>query len=410
MVDIEKYQIEVPDDQLESLSQKLALTSFPDELDEAGWDYGAPLADIKRLTNYWRDGFNWKQEERKLNELPQFQTKIQAEGFDPLSIHFLHQKSEVKGAIPLLFVHGWPGSFIEVTKVLSALTQSNSSSPSFHVVAPSLPNFGFSEGIKKRNFDLGKYAEICHKLMLTLGYKQYATQGGDWGFYITRFIGLLYPNSCRASHINMVRANPPSFLSNPLLALQHTFSPYSTRDKKGLARTDWFAQEGSGYKLLQRTKPQTIGYALADSPIALLAWIYEKLHDWTDNYPWTDDEILTWVSIYWFSTAGPAASCRIYYESMHSKDMARTKASGWIGNVKLGLAYFPRELSVVPKSWGRTLGPVCYESDNASGGHFAAWEKPEVIVKDLREMFGRKGGAYGVIKGKRGFAGTEARL
>ncbi len=208
----------------------------------------------------------------------------------------------------------------------------------------------------------------------------------------------------------MVVAGPPSFKSNPLLALQHAFSSYSSRDKKGLARTEWFKQAGYGYNHLQSTKPQTIGYALADSPVALLAWIYEKLHDWTDGYPWTDDEILTWLSIYWFSTAGPAASVRIYYEVVHSKDLPREKLSEWIGDVKLGMAYFPRELIVVPKSWGRALGPVCYESDNTSGGHFAAWEKPEVIVKDLREMFGKNGGAYGCVKGKKGFDGSEARL
>lgn len=208
----------------------------------------------------------------------------------------------------------------------------------------------------------------------------------------------------------MVGGNPPSFLANPILALQHTFTPYSARDKKGLARSQWFVQEGSGYGKQQSTKPQTLGYSLTDSPVALLAWIYEKLHDWTDDYPWTDDEILTWVSIYWFSTAGPAASLRIYYETVHTKDIPRARASQWVGGVKLGLAYFPKEIHVNPRSWGRTLGPVCYESETASGGHFAAWEKPEIIVRDLREMFGKKGGAYGCVKGKNGYGAGDARL
>ena len=162
-------------------------------------------------------------------------------------------------------------------------------------------------------------------------------------------------------------------------------------------------KEGSGYNEIQRTKPQTLGYGLADSPVALLAWIYEKLHDWTDNYPWTDDEILTWVSIYWFSTAGPAANTRIYYEVGHATDSDRAALGKYIPHVKLGLAYFPQDLDVPPKNWGRTLGPVVFESQHPDGGHFAAHERPEALMDDLNKMFGKGGGAYGVIKGKEGY-------
>ena len=191
-----------------------------------------------------------------------------------------------------------------------------------------------------------------------------------------------------------------------------------------MVRSDWFMQEGAGYRLLQSTKPQTLAYAFADSPVALLAWIYEKLHDWTDAYPWTDDEILTWVSIYWFSTAGPAAHVRIYYEATHNatpKLPSRERVTEWIPSVKLGMAFFPRELSVVPRTWARTLGkilakalivtnhglsnlgPVIYESENKSGGHFAAWENPSVIASDLQNMFKKKGPCYGIVKGKTGY-------
>lgn len=153
----------------------------------------------------------------------------------------------------------------------------------------------------------------------------------------------------------MVRPNPPTWNKNPLLALAHTVTPYSETEKKGLDRTHWFLNEGSGYRTLQATKPQTIGYALTDSPIALLAWIYEKLHDWTDDYPWTDDEILTWISIYWFSNAGPAAACRIYYEAIHvsSEGVSRDRTGEWIDRVYLGLAYAPRELGIPPRIWGK---------------------------------------------------------
>ena len=205
----------------------------------------------------------------------------------------------------------------------------------------------------------------------------------------------------------MVRGGRPSWTSNPLLSLQHALTPYNAREQSGFARTEWFMKEGSGYRMEQATKPQTLGYALNDSPVGLLAWIYEKLHDWTDDYPWSPDEILTWVSIYWFSTAGPAASLRIYYEAAHDLKTGRTRTEQYIPHVKLGLAHFPKELSAVPKTWGRTMGRVVWESEHDKGGHFAAWERPEVIVADLRGMFGKGGGAEGAVEGRDGFVHTE---
>ncbi|GAB7361114.1 hypothetical protein MBLNU230_g1151t1 [Neophaeotheca triangularis] len=394
------YEIAVPESKLQALREKLQVATFPDELDGAAWDYGAPLKDVKRLAEYWKDGFDWRAHEAKLNELPNYHQPVKVDGFDELDIHYIHQPSDSSDAIPLLFAHGWPGSYLEVTKMLAALKQSNNG-VAFHVVAPSLPNFGWSEGPKKTGFNLAKYAECLHKLMQHLGYKQYVTQGGDWGFYITRAIGLLYPESCLASHVNMIRASQPTWTSHPLLALQHALTPYSDADRKGLERTTWFQEEGQGYRILQSTKPQTIGYALTDSPVALLAWIYEKLHDWTDAYPWTDDEILTWVSIYYFSTAGPAASLRIYYEATHPKaGVWKERTQTWIPKVKLGLCKTPQELGVVPDTWGRTLGPVVFESDKKSGGHFAAYEVPDEIVLDLRQMFGKNGPCYRIVRSR----------
>lgn len=177
--------------------------------------------------------------------------------------------------------------------------------------------------------------------MLSLGYNEYVTQGGDWGFYITRAIGALYPQHCKASHINMIRGDPPTFSKHPILTLQHSLAPYTEKEKAGFARTNWFQKEGRGYYAEQSTKPQTLAYALNDSPVALLAWIYEKMHDWTDRYPWTEDEIFTWVSIYAFSTAGPGAAHRIYYEVVHTEPgpgkITREQVQGWIPTVKLGL-------------------------------------------------------------------------
>lgn len=236
------------------------------------------------------------------------------------------------------------------------------------------------------------------------------TQGGDWGMMITRIMGLLYPDHVKASHINFIRGAKPTFTSNSILALQHALTPYNAREKDGIGRTSWFLREGSGYRTQQRTKPQTLGYALADSPVGLLAWIYEKLHDWTDNYPWTSDEILTWVSIYYFSTAGPAASLRIYYEAEHDPVYGHGRSQLHIPNVNLGLAHFPREITVVPKTWGRTMGPVVFESEHERGGHFAAWEQPDAIAGDLKRMFGRRGGAFGVVGGREGYVQSRAKL
>jgi hypothetical protein len=199
----------------------------------------------------------------------------------------------------------------------------------------------------------------------------------------------------------MDAGHQPEWTKQPLLALQHALTPYSELEKAGIQRSQWFANEGSGYFKEQATKPQTIGYALQDSPVALLAWIYEKLHDWTDNYPWTDDEVCTWISIYWFSVAGPAASARIYYESGHASGPSPFNI--WIPDVKIGLSHFPKELRVLPRSWAHTLGPVVFQKEHTKGGHFAAWERPQDLVDDVRTMFGKKGGAYNVIKGKKGY-------
>ncbi|KAG8410284.1 hypothetical protein J3458_017997 [Metarhizium acridum] len=394
--DIKPFKIAVPDSAIAALKAKLAKAAYPDEVDFSDdWNYGATRNDVKRLAKHWEDGFDWRAQEQKLNQLPHYMTKISVDGFEPLDIHFIHQRSSQSNAIPLLFVHGWPGSFLEATKILPLLTEPRQGQ-SFHVIAPSLPNFGFSQQVRQRGFALRQYAECMHKVMLQLGYENYVTQGGDWGFFITRLIALHYPKHCLASHINFPLVRPPPAKSL-WFGLQYLLGQYSHTDKQWLARTLWYFAEGAGYMMQQSTKPSTLGFSLADSPVALLGWIYEKLHDWTDDYPWTDDEILTWVSIYQFSTAGPAASLRIYYEAYHSRK-ASFRCTRYVPSVPLGISYYPKDLFVVPKSWGKCLGPVVYEATHTHGGHFAALEKPELFVADLQSMFGEKGGAHGVAQ------------
>ncbi|KAK7040716.1 hypothetical protein VNI00_009622 [Paramarasmius palmivorus] len=417
------FIISIPEMSISLLRQKLDLVRFPDELDDAGWLYGAPLNDVKRLVNRWKDGYNWKAHEKSLNdELPQFIREIEVDGFGSLSIHYVHKRSEItENAIPLLFVHGWPGSFVEARKILPLLT---TGTPSFHVVAVGLPGYGFSEGSNKKGFSIAQYAEarhefivdetetqVGHKLMLALGYNEYAnmfesdTRRG-LGLYrrhpsakcmridststqITRAIAATYgPTHVKAWHTNLQFGQKPE-----------TDPPegYTDAEKAGIERSKWFEEKGSGYFAEQSTQPQTLGYSLSDSPVGLLAWIYEKLVNWTDSYPWEDDEILTWVSIYWFSRSGPAASIRIYYEYMQNRAETRTDAV-----VPLGNSYFPKDLWVPPRSWINEKNLV-FESRHDSGGHFAAHEKPDELVDDLRKMFGRNGPAFGVVAGKDGY-------
>ncbi|KUI68478.1 Putative epoxide hydrolase [Cytospora mali] len=402
MAPIKPFKISVPESSIQTIKTKLSLTTFPQEVDMSdSWAYGAPLKDIKRLATYWQDGFDWRAAESQLNEqLPQFTTTISVpDGFGDIDIHFVHQRSDSEDSIPLLFCHGWPGSFLEVVKILPLLTKASGQQdqPSFHVVAPSLPNFGFSGRVAKPGFGPIQYAQVCHALMLQLGYDKYVTQGGDWGYAITRSMGIQHPGHVLASHLNLVLAfKPPTLTGHPAEFIRHAVVPYSEAEKEGIRRTEWFRSEGMGYNLEQSTRPHTLGFGLADSPVALLAWVYEKLHDWTDGYPWTDDEVLTWIGIYAYSTAGPDSSVRIYYEERKQGSVA--SGNKYHDKVLLGLSYFPRDLMLPPNSWGRTLGPVVFEKRHEDGGHFAAFERPEKLVDDLRTMFGKGGGAEGVAK------------
>lgn len=210
------------------------------------------------------------------------------------------------------------------------------------------------------------------------------------------------PEHVKAHHVNSIVPAEPNATAHPELYAKVQTTPLSDTEKAGLARSGWFSQEGNGYYRKQATKPQTVGYFMTDSPVGLLAWIYETLHDWTDNYAWTEDEILTWISIYYFSKAGPAATSFIYYDNEH-RDPSAFQAAQAYTNVPLGVSRFPQEVILLPKLWNHTMGPIVFEKEHERGGHFAAWERPAAIVNDLRTMFGKDGGAYNLIKGKSGF-------
>ncbi|KAJ7282465.1 Alpha/Beta hydrolase protein [Mycena rebaudengoi] len=402
------FSISISSEQLENLGRKLHLTKLPDELQDADWDYGAPLTDIRRLVDRWKSGYDWRKHEAALNmELPQFTRDIAVEGFGTLNVHYVHKKSVLDEAIPLLFVHGWPGSFIEVRKMMPLLTTVTPGHPSFHVVALSLPGYGFSEAPSKKGFRTPQYAEVGNKLMLALGYNEYVTQGGDWGGVITRKIAVDFGGKhSKAWHSNFAVVKPPAWSLNPL----HLFSEFrallsllwmTPAEKKRLETL-----HGDGR--LQSTQPQTVGYALTDSPVGILAWIYEKLVKWTDEYPWDDDEVLTWISVYWFSRAGPAASLRIYYEVIKEDALLPSPHFGQ-PTIPMGFSFFPKEIFGFPRSWPRRTGNVVFEAEHTKGGHFPAHETPELLVGDLWKMFGKNGPAFGVVPGKSGYSAVENR-
>ncbi|KAK8079310.1 alpha/beta-hydrolase [Apiospora phragmitis] len=364
--DIKPYEIAVPERDLADLKVRLGRVRFPDELEAAEWDLGAPLEDVKRLAKHWQAGFDWRRAEAELKKFPQFTTDIQADGFDPVNRR--------PGRHPLLFIHGWPGSIYEGTKLIDPLTQSSTSTgnnhPSFHVIVPSLPNYGFSGGVSKRGFSIDQYAEVLHKLMLTLGYAQYVTQGGDWGWFISRALSAHYPQHVKATHLNLDLARQPGWLKHPLLALEHRVTPYSQHECEGFGRTSWFEKEGADTGPCSRRSRRR--------------------------------SAMRWRIV---QHCRPAASLRIYYEfarvnrgeATRPGQMTQDQMIDW-QPVPLGLSHFPKDVISLPSSWTRAGGRVVFEKTHPSGGHFPAWEKPEAIVGDLREMFAKDGPAGDVVK------------
>lgn len=370
------YRIHVPDAALADLKERLARTRFPSEIEASAWDYGTNLAYLKELVTYWRDTFDWREQERKLNELPQFITTI-----DGLQIHFVHQRSRHENATPLVLIHGWPGSFVEFTKILGPLTEptkfGGDANDAFHVVALSLPGFGFSGKPKDRGYNTRKMAEVVAQLMARLGYRRYGAQGGDWGGTIVRRLGLVDPEHLIGLHSNLCdTSEPPGPNPNdgvPAAELAFVQAVESRME------TEW------GYYEIQSTKPMTLSYGLNDSPAGLAAWIVEKFRTWSDSggdaeKRFTKDELLTNITIYWVTETAPS-SVRIYFE-------ARVD-DGPEGRVEVpfACARFPGEIWVAPRKWIESQYNLVQFTEMPRGGHFAAMEEPELLVEDVRKFF-----------------------
>ncbi|GAB1526052.1 hypothetical protein RhiTH_009218 [Rhizoctonia solani] len=314
--EIKPFTISIPDSELDQLHQKLELTRLPDELDlppGQEWDWGIPLAVLKPVLEYWRIKYDWRAVEERINQsLPQFTTYVESKRHGEQEVHFVHKRSKNPGAIPLIFVHGWPGNFLEVSKIIEELVNPKDPKlPSFHVVTPSLPGYVFSQRANTPGMNIVGTAYVLDKLMQKLGYKHYVAQGGDWGAFVCQAFAIYHQDTCLAIHTNL-SVSFPTPLKNPILTLKTILGLYPKDERDGLKKSQQSEAE-TGYQKIQGTRPQTLAVGLTDSPVGLLAWIGEKLYAWTDNYPWTPEEWITWTMLYWVN--GPAAGLRYYKEN-----------------------------------------------------------------------------------------------
>jgi len=375
--EIKPFKYEAPQSALDDLKERLKRTRWPERETVKDWSQGVPLDKLKPLVEYWRTDYDWRRGEARLNGFAQFRTKV-----DGLNIHFLHVRSKHENALPILFTHGWPGSVCEFLKVIDPLTNPTAhggrAEDAFHVVAPSLPGFGFSDKPAERGWNSERIAKAWVELMRRLGYKRYVAQGGDWGSIVTTTLAQQRPEGLVGIHLNMPFVFPDPIPTTGL----------SKAEQKAVDAFKRFQTDGFGYFALQSTRPQTVGYALADSPVGQAAWIYEKLHAWTDSKGDPEsvlgrDEMLDNIALYWLTDTA-ASSARIYFEH------AGVVGKGNTGRVELpvGCSVFPGEIVPAPRSWAERFYPkLIHWNELDRGGHFAAWEQPALFTKEMRDCF-----------------------
>lgn len=375
MSTIEPFTLSIPQTEIDDLKRRLNHVRWPEKETVGDWSQGAPLAKVKALCEHWRTRYDWRRLEDRLNALGNFRTEI-----DGLPIHFLHIRSPHPDALPLLMTHGWPGSVVEFLKVVGPLTEPEKHggkvSDAFHLILPSLPGYGFSGKPSQAGWGVHRTASAWVELMKRLGYDRYVAQGGDWGAAVTNALGAMAPEGLAAIHLNM----PIAFANEED---QKNLTP---AEEAIVAEYDRFLREESGYSNQQMTRPQTLGYSLADSATGQAAWIYEKFYAWTDCHGEPEnilslDELLDNISVYWFGHTG-ASSARLYWEST---------ASGFIPadiTVPTGISLFPKEILRPSRRWAeRSYKNIIHWNELDKGGHFAAFEQPELFVEELRTCF-----------------------
>jgi pimeloyl-ACP methyl ester carboxylesterase len=373
---VEPFHLSVPQSELDDLRQRLANTRWPQKETVGDGSQGVPLAAMRRLGEYWATGYDWRRCESALNDLGQYRTKI-----DGLQIHFLHIRSCEPNAIPLIVTHGWPGSILEFVKVAGPLTDpvryGLDREDAFHLILPSLPGYGFSQQPTETGWTAKRTASAWAELMRRLGYTRWFAQGGDWGSVVTRALGQAKAPGCAAIHLNLAFVPP----------LPEDMANLTSEEQEMLRKAQFYQEVGSGYAKQQATRPQTLGYGLHDSPVGQAAWIYEKLLDWTgkagsDDMPLSLDDVLDNITLYWL-TGTATSSARFYWENS-APDLTT------LVELPTGITQFAGDLFNASRRWVERAYPqIDYWSQQSVGGHFPAWEQPEIFGEELRTYFRR---------------------
>jgi epoxide hydrolase len=368
---VRPFTVVIPDSEINDLKQRLANTRWPNPETVPDWSQGVRLENATSLINYWEREYDWRRFESEVNRFPQFLTEI-----DGLDIHFIHMKSKNPNAMPLILTHGWPGSIVEFLKLIDPLTDpvahGGDVEDSFDVVIPSLPGFGFSGKPAETGWNVTRIASAWAELMNRLGYTKWAAQGGDWGSVVTSALGAMRPEGLLGIHLNSPYAFPAQIPDT-----------LTTEEQYAVDTLALYTGDMGGANHLQATKPETIGFALADSPAGQAAWIYDKFQSKTDNNGLAEDalstdEILDAISLYWFTNSA-ASSARIYWENK-SGSMAGPHLS-----LPVAVTVFPRDIPLLPRSWiEATYSDLIHYGEADKGGHFAAFEQPEIMISEIR--------------------------
>ncbi|MEV6193755.1 epoxide hydrolase family protein [Streptomyces sp. NPDC051920] len=383
---VRPFRVDFPQRDLDDLHRRLDSTRWPDELPGVGWAYGVPKDYLQDLVRHWRHAYDWRAAEKRLNTWPQFTTEI-----DGAHVHFAHIRSPEPGATPLIMTHGWPGSIVEFTDVVGPLTdpRAHGGDPAdaFHLVVPSIPGFGLSGPTRDTGWEFTRVAAAFAVLMERLGYRHYGAQGGDWGGAVSRELGRAHPDRVTGVHLNLLPGS--SAVTEPTAGELAALSPYE-RERTLLSwrRGQAWNREEAGYAAIQSTRPQTLAYALTDSPVGQLAWIAEKFMQWTDSRDRPEDAVdrdllLTNVMLYWLTgTAG--SSARIYYERAHADYWGTPPGPS---TAPTALAVFPEENFVALRHVAERTDTLVRWTEFDRGGHFAAMEEPDLLVADIRAFF-----------------------
>jgi pimeloyl-ACP methyl ester carboxylesterase len=385
--DIRPFRAKIPETVLVDLRQRLTATRWPDGETVTDRSQGVQPAILKELVHHWQTSYDWRMAEAKLNAFPQFLTKI-----DGLDIHFIHVRSQHENALPLIMTHGWPGSVFELLNLIGPLTDPTShggnAEDAFHLVLPSIPGFGFSQKPTSTGWNPKRIASAWDILMKRLGYDQYVSQGGDWGAIISDALGRQAPDGLLGIHVNRVErsATLPTDAAQALMNGKEAPDSLSPDEKAIFADVRDFVTNGFGYAAIMNTRPETIGYGLADSPVGLAAWLYDKIADWVfkrgdPEGALSTDAILDNITLYWVTNTGPSSG-RIYWEN--------TASGAKLTSIKVpvGVTVFPGEVYKPPKKWLSNAYPqLVYYNQVSKGGHFAAWEEPELFSNEIRAAF-----------------------